>query len=67
MPTYAFICDDCGSRFEQYLPYSQNGDNPRCPNGHRHVRRLFSPPAIVFKGSGFYSTDHRPKEKTTTE
>jgi len=23
------------------------------------VRRVFSPPAIVFKGSGFYVTDNR--------
>jgi putative FmdB family regulatory protein len=33
-----------------------------CPNGHRRTRRVFSAPAVVFRGSGWYSTDSRPKE-----
>jgi predicted nucleic acid-binding Zn ribbon protein len=31
----------------------------RCPHGHRKVRRVFSPPTIVFNGPGFYVTDNR--------
>jgi putative FmdB family regulatory protein len=45
-------------RFERRQHFS---DPPlqRCPHGHHKVRRVFSPPAIVFKGSGFYVTDNR--------
>jgi predicted nucleic acid-binding Zn ribbon protein len=32
----------------------------RCPECRKgSVRRLLQPPAIVFKGSGWYATDHR--------
>jgi putative FmdB family regulatory protein len=31
----------------------------QCPHGHREVRRVFSPPAFVFNGPGFYVTDNR--------
>jgi putative FmdB family regulatory protein len=67
MPTYSYICEDCGEHFEKVVPYSQNGSEHNCPNGHSRVHRIFSPPAIVFKGSGFYKTDHRPKEKAATD
>jgi len=32
-----------------------------CPECGGHVRRLIGPVGIVFKGSGFYVTDHRGK------
>ena len=58
MPVYEYECLTCHTHFERM----QHFDDPplqRCPRGHHNVRRLFSPPAIVFKGSGFYVTDHR--------
>ena len=58
MPVYEYECLECGLHFECL----QNYNDPhvaRCPRGHRNVRRVFSPPAIVFKGSGFYVTDNR--------
>jgi putative FmdB family regulatory protein len=58
MPMYEYECLECGLHFECF----QNYNDPhvaRCPRGHRNVRRVFSPPAIVFKGSGFYVTDNR--------
>jgi len=30
-----------------------------CPECGGHIRRVFFPAGIVFKGSGFYKTDHR--------
>ena len=58
MPTYEYECLECGVHFERFQHFN---DQPiaECPRGHRNVRRLFSPPAIVFKGSGFYVTDNR--------
>src|SRR3972149_511634 len=59
MPTYAYGCDKCGFRFDRY----QGFDDPpltECPEcGEDALRRLITPVGVVFKGSGFYSTDHR--------
>lgn len=35
-----------------------------CPECGGHIRRLFFPAGIVFKGSGFYKTDHRSSQAT---
>ena len=59
MPTYAYACQNCGSEFEKVQKYT---DKPvsKCPVcGKGPVRRLVQPAAIVFKGSGWYATDHR--------
>ena len=59
MPTYAYGCDKCGFRFDKV----QGFDDPpltECPEcGEDALRKLITPVGIVFKGSGFYSTDHR--------
>ncbi len=59
MPTYAYGCQNCGSEFERVQKFT---DKPvsKCPVcGKGPVRRLVQPAAIVFKGSGWYATDHR--------
>jgi putative FmdB family regulatory protein len=58
MPTYEYKCGSCGIRFERVQRFD---DAPltECPECHGEVRRLFSPVGIIFKGTGFYSTDHR--------
>ena len=59
MPTYAYRCQNCGSEFEKFQKFS---DAPvkKCPVcGKGPVRRQFQATAIVFKGSGWYATDHR--------
>jgi putative FmdB family regulatory protein len=64
MPTYEYECTICGSHFTRWQHFT---DPPvqACPNGHYAVRRVFSPPAVVFKGSGFYVTDNRNNDKRT--
>ena len=58
MPMYEYECLTCGIHFERRQHFS---DPPlqQCPECRGKVRRVFSPPAIVFKGSGFYITDNR--------
>ena len=59
MPTYAYRCQNCGIEFEQIQKFN---DKPltRCPECHKAtIRRVLQPPAIVFKGSGWYATDNR--------
>jgi len=58
MPVYEYECLECGLHFER-LQHFNAPPIAECPHGHRNVRRVFSPPAIVFKAPGFYVTDNR--------
>lgn len=58
MPHYTFRCEECGAVFERYFSFQDALEGIQCPQGHVRVVRLYRPPAIVFKGSGFYVTDH---------
>jgi len=67
MPLYEYQCDACAHRFEVIQKYS---DPPIevCPKCGSAVNKLFSSPAIQFKGSGFYLTDYgRGKSDIGTE
>jgi putative FmdB family regulatory protein len=66
MPTYEYACRDCGHTFE--IAQSML-DEPltMCPECGGSLRKVFAPPAISFKGSGFYSTDHGKKAKRSGE
>ena len=57
MPLYEYECESCGSRFERIQKFS---DPPItvCPTCGGPVKKLFSSPAIQFKGSGFYINDY---------
>lgn len=59
MPVYTYRCECCGVQFEKSQKFS---DQPlvRCPEcGKKCLRKVYTPVGIVFKGSGFYSTDHK--------
>lgn len=63
MPLYEYQCDTCDHRFEVIQKFS---DAPieTCPNCGGSVTKLFSSPAIQFKGSGFYITDYARSGKS---
>ena len=63
MPTYSYLCNQCGVKFEKEVPFSANAESQTCPAGHLQVRRVFTAPAVVFKGKGFYVTDSRAAHK----
>lgn len=67
MPVYQYECEICGRKFERRLPVSQADEQQDCPAGHHAVRRIFSSPAVVFKGSGFYVTDHPKTSRRNSE
>lgn len=65
MPTYQYICRDCDHEFEAVQSMR---DDPLtvCPSCGGTLRKVYAPPAISFKGSGFYATDHgrrKPSDK----
>jgi putative FmdB family regulatory protein len=63
MPTYEYVCRACGHTFEVVRSIH---DEPltECPDCGGELRKVFAPPAIAFKGSGFYATDHRRSART---
>ena len=65
MPLYEYECNACAHRFEVIQKYS---DAPiaSCPKCGGAVSKLFSSPAIQFKGSGFYLTDYGRGGKSDT-
>ena len=64
MPTYVYRCENCGHRFEAWQHMT---DDPltTCPQCEGPIHRVVFPSSIVFKGSGFYSTDNRPSHVAT--
>jgi putative FmdB family regulatory protein len=66
MPTYEYRCRDCGHTFEIVQRMSDEALTV-CPDCGGELRKVFAPPAIAFKGSGFYATDHGKKAKDSTK
>lgn len=59
MPTYEYECEKCGHRFELFQQMSE-APRKRCPKCRGKLRRLIGTGAgMIFKGSGFYTTDYR--------
>ena len=67
MPTYEYVCDKCGHQFEKVQPISA-ASLTICPKelcaqkrwGKGKVKRAISTGGgLLFKGSGFYTTDYR--------
>jgi putative FmdB family regulatory protein len=63
MPTYTYQCDSCGHGFEAVQRFA---DDPltECPQCGASIRRVIQPVGVVFKGSGWYITDSRPKSSS---
>jgi len=59
MPTYEFMCPICKTTREQFI-YHKDYEYyiVRCPklNCNEPMDRIYSAPAVKFKGTGFYST-----------
>jgi putative FmdB family regulatory protein len=59
MPTYEYECQKCGHEFEVYQSIKE-GPKRTCPKCKGRLKRLLGTGAgIIFKGTGFYSTDYR--------
>ena len=66
MPLYEYECQKCHTRTERIEKLS--GPHLKvCPKCKGRVERLISPPAIQFKGSGWYVTDYARKGASSSE
>ena len=64
MPIYEYECEECKQRFEVRRSFDDEPVTECQNNGCRGaVHRVFSPPAIIFKGSGFHVNDYGRNNK----
>jgi putative FmdB family regulatory protein len=65
MPTYEYACKGCGEHLEVVQSFK---DDPltTCPHCEGELRKVFGSIGIAFKGSGFYKTDSRPAESSSS-
>ena len=57
MPLYVYRCTRCDHLFEVY--HAVGGTPGPCPVCGGPARRVFTSVGLIFKGSGFHTTDYR--------
>jgi putative FmdB family regulatory protein len=60
MPTYEYVCRDCGHHLEVVQSFREE-PLTTCAACGGPLRKVFSAAGIIFKGSGYYITDSREK------
>ena len=69
MPTYDYVCKECGDRFEHFQTMTSPvlTQKPGCEIENCRVKRMVSGGSgFIFKGSGFYLTDYKNKGTADT-
>jgi len=66
VPIYEYECGLCQFRFERKQGFD---DSPitLCPKCQGKTRRIFHSNPVIFKGSGFYTTDNHSTDNRTTD
>lgn len=65
MPTYSYACTECDHRFDEVQAFTDDALTT-CPQCAGRLRKLFNSVGVVFKGSGFYRTDSREPQKSSS-
>jgi putative FmdB family regulatory protein len=67
MPTYEYVCDSCGYKFEEFQTMSSE-PLETCPVCNGKVHRKIGPGSgLIFKGSGFYITDYKKNKQSSNK
>lgn len=69
MARYVFICDPCETHKEKIIRevfmnishFEHEGRLQICEKCGKEMRQDFGKPYVIYKGSGFYSTDYKKK------
>lgn len=65
MPLYEYRCTNCSHVFEKF--HEVGGSPGPCPNCGGTPRRIFTSVGLIFKGSGFHTTDYRKRGNANGE
>ncbi|MCX6142985.1 MAG: zinc ribbon domain-containing protein [Ignavibacteriales bacterium] len=67
MPTYDYVCKECGHTFEEFQSMSSEFLTV-CPSCGKPAlkRQMAGGAGMIFKGSGFYSTDYRKTNSSSS-
>lgn len=65
MPTYEYACRDCGEHLEVVQSF-RDAALTTCGRCSGELRKVFSAAGIIFKGSGYYVTDTRSSQRSTS-
>jgi len=62
MPIYGYRCSKCGHQFEIQQRMS---DEPvtTCPKCQGKLTKVIYPTGVIYKGSGYYTTDYKASGK----
>src|SRR5213079_64290 len=65
MPIYGYRCRSCGHEFE-VLQKMSDASLKSCPKCSGQLSKIVYPAGIVYKGSGYYSTDYKSGGKAAS-
>ena len=66
VPTYGYRCTNCGHQFEIFQRMSDDALKV-CPNcSQTTLKKILYPIGVAFKGSGFYTTDYKGADKSSS-
>ncbi|MDE2860292.1 MAG: hypothetical protein OYI31_03290 [Chloroflexota bacterium] len=66
MPIYEYQCASCDNRFELKQGFDAESTSP-CTVCGSPSRRVFHIPAVIYKGSGFYTTDYARRDRPSSD
>ena len=66
MPRYTYQCANCGHQFELKQGFDAEPKH-ECPVCSQVAQRRFHPVGVIYKGSGFYTTDYRKPGNGSSE
>ena len=65
MPIYDYECQKCHHRFELKKSFTEDA-GAKCPECKGKANRIITSVPVIFKGSGFYVTDHKKNNPAST-
>ena len=60
MPIYSYKCTKCNKEYDAFKSFDDSDKDDICPScGAVSKRMITEPGAVIYKGSGYYCTDHK--------
>lgn len=66
MPIYSYKCKACGQVFDRLEKKIGGNSRVGCDYCSGEAIRIYMPVGIIFKGSGFYTTDYKSNTSKST-